>query len=131
MFETEDGVVAVDMAANTAEFVSSATNIPTTAPHRSLLFMLIRGALRSEAGVRSRQAQREKTDYYAGRRAGFITSAAHLMAELYSGDFEAAETALKQAVHTAGTAVLTQELADEAAGLEMARIIAERVLHVI
>lgn len=101
------------------------------APHRILLFALVQGALRSEAGVRRRQAIREKSDYYAGRRAGFIAAAARLMAVLYGGDYDAAEQALSVGVRTAGEGFTVADLTDGVASTAMAQEIAEQALKVI
>lgn len=103
----------------------------TTAPHRTLLFALVQGALRSEAGVRRRQATRAKTDYYAGRRAGFLSAAAQLMATLYGGDYDAAKEALSVGVRTASEGFTVGELTDEVAGEALARTISEQALKVI
>lgn len=101
------------------------------APHRVLLFNLIEGALRSEAGVRRRQANREKTDYYAGRRAGYVCSAACLMADLYGGDYDAGKTALSEALRVASAGFTVGDLTDPIAARALAKTIAEQALRVI
>ena len=139
MFETDKGeVVAVNMKANKAE-VNDGRGWPGAdepapvdmAPHRILLFRMIKRALRSEHGVRMRQSQGKKTDYYAGRRAGAICDAADLMAVLYGGDYDAAKTALSMGVRTAGEAVPTEDLILDDTSEALARTIAEKALRVI
>lgn len=101
----------------------------TIAPHRTLLFQLIQGALRSEYGVINRQAQRAKSDYYAGRRAGFVASAAQLIATLYGEDYEEAKTRLSLGIRSASAAASTPEdLVDPLVSEPMSISIAEFVL---
>lgn len=103
----------------------------TIAPHRILLFRMIKRALRSEYGVRMRQAQGKKTDYYAGRRAGAICDAADLMHVLYGGDYEAAKKALSESMRIAGETFPAQDLVEEDTSEALARTIAEQALRVI
>lgn len=102
-----------------------------TAPHRVLLFSMIKRALRAEHGVRMRQAQGKKTEYYAGRRAGSICDASDLMRVLYGGDYEAAKRVLNEAVRMAGDSVRTSDLVVDDIAEALARTIAEKVLRVI
>lgn len=101
------------------------------APHRILLFRIIKRALRSEHGVRMRQAQGKKTDYYAGRRAGAICDAADLMSVLYGADYDIAKDRLGIAVRTAGDSVPTIELVQDDTSEALATTIAEDVLRII
>lgn len=97
-------------------------------PHRVLLFGLVGGALRAEAGVQERKQENKRTDYYAGRRAGFICGAAQLMATLYGGDYEAAKHALSAGVRAAGETATLADLREPDTQAAMAREIAERSL---
>jgi hypothetical protein len=101
------------------------------APHRVLLFELVRKALRSEHGVRMRQSQGKKTDYYAGRRAGFIASAALLMEVLYGADYEVAKTTLGKTLRQVSEQFPTSDLIDDAASHALAKGVAEDALRVI
>lgn len=102
-----------------------------TAPHRILLVELIQSALRSEAGVRRRQANHQKTDYYAGRRAGFVSAAARLMAVSYGGDPDVAQVALASAVRLSGEGFTQNDLMEDLTSEAMARGIAEETLKII
>ena len=100
-------------------------------PHRLLLFGLVAGALRAEAGVEMRKAENKRSDYYAGRRAGFVASAAQLMATLYGGDYESAKHSLAEGIRTARHAVPVEDLLDPDTQAALARTIAENALRVI
>lgn len=101
------------------------------APHRELLFQLLEGALRAEHGVRYRRAAKGNTDYYAGRRAGFIAASARLMAVLYGGDYDAAKHAVGQGVKLAGEGVTLPDLVEPHSARALAVTIAESALRVI
>ena len=99
------------------------------APHRVLLFELIEGALRAEHGVRMRQAQSGKTDYYAGRRAGFIASAARLISTMYGEDYDASKEKVSEGVRAASRAADSiKDLIDPDVARAMATSIAEFAL---
>jgi hypothetical protein len=97
------------------------------APHRELLFGLIRGALRAEHGVRGGRSM----DYYAGRRSGFISAAAQLMAGLYGGDYDAGKQSLREAVKAAGQTVAREDLVEADTSRALAVTIAMMALRVI
>lgn len=102
------------------------------APHRELLFRIIGRALRSEHGVRMRQATKGRTDYFAGRRAGAIADAAELMTVLYGAEHGVAKKALTEAVKIAGEAVESvEDLRNDDTNRALAIGIAEQVLRVI
>lgn len=101
------------------------------APHRELLFGLIKAALRAEHGVRYNQLANKPTGYYAGRRAGFVCSAAQLMEVLYGGDYEAAKKALSFGLKAAGEAVTLADLVNPHTAEALAVTIAESALLVV
>jgi len=102
---------------------------PVVQPHRVLLFDIVGRALRAEAGVRERKAERKSTEYHAGRRSAFIASAAQLMATLYGGDYEAAKHALAASVKTVGEGFPPEEILSEHQAF--AKDVTEHVLKTI
>lgn len=103
----------------------------TMAPHRLLMLDLVRSALRSEWGVRMRQAQHAKTDYHAGRRSGYINAVGSLVEHLYGGDRDRAQERLKQALRLAGEELPLGTLVESGVRDELAKTIMESVLSVI
>jgi hypothetical protein len=102
------------------------------APHRVLLFRIVRRALRSENGVREQQAKGKPTGFYAGRRAASIANAADLCAVLYGGDYDAAKAKLTEAVRAAGEAYpAPRELIHPDTFEPLAQAVVEQVLRVI
>jgi hypothetical protein len=75
---------------------------------------IIMRALRAEAGVRRQQAAGKSTEFYAGRRSGFVASAATVLATMYDENFEQAEHLISQHVQDAGEKLTTDELVDPA-----------------
>lgn len=74
----------------------------SNSPGRNLVAELVLGALRAEHGVRYQQAQKRSTDYYAGRRAGFVASAAQAASVVYGADYEQAKHVISEGVRQAG-----------------------------
>lgn len=101
------------------------------APHRQLLFRLVEQALYAEGGYLRQRAASKKTDYYSGRVAGFIASAAHLMAVLYGGEYDAGKLALSQGVRAAGEGLPIEDLQTRDTVVALAVTIAERALEKI
>jgi hypothetical protein len=101
--------------------------IPTGSP-RDLLINLIERALRSEAGVREQQAHHKPTGYYTGRKAGFVCSAATLVAMLYGADYEAAKAVVSREVGAAGELVPTGDLRG-GRGYQLAEDIATKAIE--
>lgn len=92
-----------------------------------LLVNIIERALRSEAAIRDQDTKRRNT-YYAGRRAGFIVSAAAVIDQLYGGEYEAAKSAVSKAVKEAGEKWLPSDLRDPAKAGHIATEIAAGAL---
>lgn len=115
---------------NPEQFLPTApdTKVVIGSPHDALVNILV-AALRSEAGIRLRQLDGKSTGYYAGRRAGFICSAAVLVDQMYGGDYEQAKSEIGKAVHEAGEGWPTMDLLDPDTGGMLATDIAERALR--
>jgi hypothetical protein len=108
-------------------FPKPQADLVVPAPHRELLFGLIRGALRAEHGARGGRSM----DYYAGRRSGFISAAGQLMATLYGGDYDAAKQSIREAVKATGQTVAREDLVEADTSRALAVTIAEVALRVI
>jgi hypothetical protein len=111
------------------EHVLAATSGPVAAPHRELLFELIRKGLRAEHGWRGSLGARK--DYYAGRRSMAVSAVAQLMATLYDGDYAAAKKSLRDALKAAGDTVPREDLVAADTSRALAITISETVLRVI
>jgi hypothetical protein len=72
-------------------------SISVDGPRAALVDTIIR-ALRSEAGVRYNQRENKPTGYYAGRRTGFVVSAAILAHYVYGVDMDEAKEFLAKAI---------------------------------
>jgi hypothetical protein len=79
---------------------------------REAMVNILRGALRSEAGVRDHQRTGKPTGYYAGRKSGFVCSAATLAHLCYGVDYDAAKAVLGREVNGAGAGMLPSDLRD-------------------
>lgn len=101
----------------------------TVAPHRVLLFDLVANALRSQQGILRKKGAGEKTDFFAGRRSAFISSAARLMAILYDGNYDEAKRVLKEGVLATGQGFTARELEDPDIREALAKTIVERALE--
>lgn len=95
----------------------------TTTPQRALLVELVCGALRAEHGVRYRYAAKRPTDFYAGRRAGFVASTARTLAMFYGADYDASKHAVGDGVRKAGEGLALDDLIDTATAEAAARVI--------
>lgn len=90
---------------------------------------LVARALRAEAGVRRKQQVKHPTGYYAGRRAGFVCSAATLATMLFGTDYEAAKHLLSSQIKQAGDELIPSDLVDPHKGGELATQIVALVLE--
>ena len=77
---------------------------------RDALVNLVERAPRAEAGVREQQTNGKPTGYYAGRKAGFVASAATLASMLFGTDYEAAKATISKSVADAGKGLLSSDL---------------------
>lgn len=89
---------------------------------------LVARALRAEAGVRRKQDVKQPTGYYAGRRAGFVCSAATLATMLFGADYEAAKHLIGNRIKEAGDSWVGADLVDPHKGGELATQIAGEAL---
>ncbi len=101
--------------------------LPVGGP-QDVMVNLVYRALRAEAGVRRKQAVQQSTGYYAGRRAGFVCSAATLATMLFGADYEAAKHAISREVKECGENWTPDDLAEAHKGGELATQIVNAVL---
>ena len=99
------------------------------APHRQLLAELIGGALRAEHGIRYRKQASQDTSYYAGRRAGFVCSAARLVSALYGGDYDTVKVGLGKTVREIGDNFPMADLVHPDISQHIVRNVAEHLIR--